>query len=146
MSRIVTQLVRTATFLREKGLNQFAWILTYMIRILFACHVSPGAKLGSGTILAYGGLGIVIHGGVIIGERCTIGTNVTIGGNFGKCGVPAIGDDCYIATGAKVFGNITIGNRVLIGANAVVTRSVPDDVIIGGICCDIISNASNKLL
>jgi serine O-acetyltransferase len=46
---------------------------------------------------------------------------------------PVIGDDVIIGSGAEVLGGIIIGNNVTIGANAVVTQSVPDNVVVGGI-------------
>ena len=55
-------------------------------------------------------------------------------------GVPVIGDDVYIGPGAKIFGDIAIGNNVSIGANAVVNKSFPDDVIIAGIPAKIIKS------
>jgi serine O-acetyltransferase len=48
-------------------------------------------------------------------------------------GLPTIGDDCYIFDGAKVFGAVTVGDRVVVGTNSVVSRDVPSDVIVLGI-------------
>lgn len=56
-----------------------------------------------------------------------------MGGGYGKEGYPVIGDNCYIGTGAKIFGNITIGDNVKIGANAVVNKSFGSNVTIAGI-------------
>ncbi|MCY1462204.1 Serine acetyltransferase [compost metagenome] len=52
--------------------------------------------------------------------------------------MPIIGDDCYIASGAKILGPITIGNNVVIGANAVVLKDIPDGCIVVGIPARII--------
>lgn len=67
-----------------------------------------------------------------IGRNCSLSQSVTIGhGGSGKyCGVPVIGDDVYIAPGARIFGAIRIGNNVMIGANAVVCKDVPDDAVV----------------
>jgi carbonic anhydrase/acetyltransferase-like protein (isoleucine patch superfamily) len=59
------------------------------------------------------------------GERTWIFQNVTIGGSPGKNGLPTIGNDCRIFTGAVIVGPIEIGEGVTIGANAVVASSVP---------------------
>lgn len=72
--------------------------------------------------------GIYIHNNATLGENCTILQQVTIGANehkieYGKA--PQIGNRVYIGAGAKVIGNIVIGDDVRIGANAVVTKSVP---------------------
>ena len=55
------------------------------------------------------------------------------GGNSRYPGVPKIGNDVYIAKGAIVIGGISIGNNVTIGANAVVTKPVPDNAIVAGV-------------
>ena len=54
-------------------------------------------------------------------------------------GVPTIGSRVYIGPGAKIIGNIQIGNNVAIGANAVVTKDVPDNAVVAGIPARIIS-------
>ena len=70
--------------------------------------------------------GIVIGADVGIGPRAWIFQNVTIGGAPGKYGMPKIGADVRIYAGAVLVGPVTIGDHVLIGANAVVTNDVPD--------------------
>lgn len=82
----------------------------------------------SWPILWHGLKGIVIAGGAQIGKNCFISHQVTIGRSRG--GVPIIGDDVYIGPGAKIFGNIKIGNHVRIGANCVVFEDVPDNATI----------------
>ena len=60
-------------------------------------------------------------------------------GRGGKQFVPIIGDRVYIGPGAKLFGKIRIGNDVAIGANAVVTKDVPDNAVVVGVPAKIIS-------
>lgn len=67
-----------------------------------------------------------------IGENCWINQQVTIGYN-GQGDPPVIGDNVTITCGAKVLGNIRIGNNVIVGANAVVIRDVPDHCVVGGV-------------
>lgn len=61
-----------------------------------------------------------------------IAQNVTIGRNFGDRKVPVIGDDVYVGTGSVVFGEIRVGNNVIIGANSVVNKDVPDNCTVVG--------------
>ncbi len=72
--------------------------------------------------------GIVIAGGATIGKNCHISHQVTIGRSLN--GVPTIGDDVYIGPGAKLFGDIKIGNNVRIGANCPVFFDVPDNATV----------------
>ena len=82
-----------------------------------------------------------MHPRAKIGKNCNISQGVTIGqSNRGKrAGVPVIGDSVFIGPGAKIFGAITIGNNVAIGANAVVTSDVPDNAVVAGIPARILS-------
>ena len=82
------------------------------------------------------GLTIYHHGGIIINEDVKVGKNATLHGencigNDGSSGnkVPVIGDHLDLGIGAKVIGDVTLGNRVSVGANAVVTNSFEKDNI-----------------
>ena len=74
---------------------------------------------------------IVIGGQVRMGERTRIYQDVTLGQN--RNAYPLIGDDVIIYPGAKVIGNITIGNKAVIGANAVVIKDVLENEIVAGV-------------
>ena len=106
--------------------------------LLFNCHVPISAKIGKGTALGYGGIGVVIHDRAVIGENCVIGTNVTIGGTSKIYGVPKIGNYVQLSTGSKILGDITIGDHVVVGANAVVIRDVPSNCVVAGVPAKII--------
>ena len=84
---------------------------------------------------------IVIVGESVIGKNLTIMQGVTIGRGFSKknYGCPSIGDNVIVFTGAKVFGNITIGNNVIIGANSVVLTDIPSNSVVAGNPAKIIS-------
>lgn len=92
-------------------------------------------NFGSGVCFCHYGT-LVVNKDARIGKNCRIHVGVNIGGFNG--GVPVIGDNVYIGPGAKIFGGITIGNNVSIGANAVVNKSFPDNVVIAGIPAKII--------
>lgn len=78
--------------------------------------------------------GIVIHPQTVIGRRVTVMHQVTIGSkDAGETIAPVIGDDVYIGTGARVRGDVRIGQGATIGANAVVTRDIPPGVTVVGV-------------
>lgn len=91
-----------------------------------------GMKLGfSIPVGAFAeGLSIAHYGCLVVGSRARIGKNcrihetVTIGATNGTSDAPQIGDNCFIGTGAKILGGITIANDVAIAANAVVIRDI----------------------
>lgn len=78
---------------------------------------------------------LVVNKAAKIGKNCRIHVGVNIGN---QNGTPMIGDNVYIGPGVKMFGPITIGNNVTIGANAVVNKSFPDNVVIAGVPAKII--------
>lgn len=116
-------------------LPKFIWRLQY---ILFNSSVPASCIINSGTKFGYGGIAVVIHSRAVIGKNCLIGTCVTIGGKSGWYEVPIIGDNVDICNGARILGPVRIGNNVIIGANAVVTKDVPDNCVVAGIPAKII--------
>lgn len=81
---------------------------------------------------------IIVNGNAQIGKNLTVYPGVEIGHKKPEEGCPVIGDNCFIGAGTKIFGDIYIGNNVTIAANSVVTKDVPDNVIIGGVPAKII--------
>ncbi len=104
-----------------------------LIFLIFNSHIPSSCTIGKETKFAYGGIATVIHGKTVIGDNCIIGSGVTIGGNKHGVRVPVIENRCYIATGAKIFGEITIGEGSFIGANSVVTKDIPPKSLVAGI-------------
>jgi serine O-acetyltransferase len=105
-------------------------VLNGLIQVLWGIEIQQSAQIGSGLYIGHFG-GITISGEAVIGKLANISQNVTIGvsGQGKKRGVPIIGDNVYIAPGARLFGKISIGNNVKIGANAVIHKNIPDDVL-----------------
>lgn len=91
-------------------------------------HRGFGAKFAEAPSLPHGLNGIIVSHNAVIGKRCKIFHQVTIG--EGRGGAPVIGDDVLIGVGAKIIGNIMIGNRVKIGAGCVVMQDIPDDAVV----------------
>jgi serine O-acetyltransferase len=103
------------------------------------------ARIGRGLYIGHFGQ-IIVSSKAVIGEFCNISQGVTIGqaGRGGEQHAPVIGDRVYIAPGAKLFGRITIGNDVAIGANAVVTKDLPDNAVAVGIPAKVINYDSSQ--
>ena len=124
---------RVSRWLYKHYLTPFAMIIKGSIRIVVGCVIPYQAEIGRGTRFAYQGLGVVVHKKAIIGENCFIRQNVTIGGGGGPEGLPVIGDDVDIGTGAVILGGVHVGNNVRIGANAVVNKDIPDNCTAVGV-------------
>lgn len=119
--------------------NILCFVLSIFFRIVIKCtinvtnHYPLDATIGGGITLPHN-IGIIVSGDAVIGNNCTIFHHVTIGANVSKeeGGAPKIGEDVFIGAGAKLIGNITVGDRVRIGANAVVTKDIPADCTVVG--------------
>lgn len=100
------------------------------IRSKWGIEVPRRTEIGEGFYIGHYG-GITISPAARIGRNMNISQQVTIGvaGQGESRGCPTIGDNVYLAPGAKLFGKITIGNNVKIGANAVVHKDIPDNSI-----------------
>ncbi len=112
-------------------LKPFYYLQYYLIRTHWGIEIPAATHIGKGFYIGHFG-GIIISSSAKIGENVNISQQVTIGvaGEGDKRGCPTIGSNVYIAPGAKIFGKITIGNNVKIGANAVVYKDVPDNVTV----------------
>ena len=127
---------RIANALFRIRLYLVARIVNHLARFLTAIDIHPGARIGRNLFID--------HGFVVIGETAEIGDDVTIyqcvtlGGTDPANGVPGkrhptLADGVIIGSGAQVLGPITVGRRARIGANAVVTRDVPEGATMVGI-------------
>ncbi|MBO5239348.1 MAG: serine O-acetyltransferase [Lachnospiraceae bacterium] len=106
----------------------------------------PANVFGAGLRINHICGGIIINPNCKIGDWCDIHQGVNIGQSIdGKC--PEIGSNVYIGPGAKIFGNICIADDVMIGANAVVTKSIYEKgAVVGGVPAKLISvNEKNPL-
>lgn len=129
LHRVANALFRSRLYFAARVVNHFA-------RFLTAIDIHPGATIGRNLFID--------HGFVVIGETAQIGDDVTIyqcvtlGGTDPANGVPGkrhptLSDGVIIGSGAQVLGPITVGRRARVGANAVVTRDVPEGATMVGI-------------
>jgi serine O-acetyltransferase len=94
------------------------------VKMATAIEIGREVRIGAGFHLVHSG-NIKIHRNVVIGDRCGILHDVTIGPAPDVEGVPKIGDDVLIGAGAKVMGPITLGDFARVAANSVVLADVP---------------------
>jgi serine O-acetyltransferase len=106
-------------------------VLDFLIHVMWGIELHRRAQIGPGLYIGHSG-GIIVSPLAIIGSNCNLSQSVTIGvsGEGEKFGAPVIGNNVYIAPGARLFGKITIGDNVKIGANAVVHQSIPDNAVV----------------
>ena len=119
--------------LNKYNLSLFSKILEFFIFLIYNSRVPSTVKIGKNTKFSYWGIGCVIHKNTVIGDNCTIGQGITIGGRGKRSGVPKIGNNVFIGAGARVLGPIKIGDNVIVGPNAVIIKDVPSNSIVVGI-------------
>ena len=109
-------------------------IISQLARWLTGVEIHPGAKIGHGFFIDHG-MGVVVGETAEIGDFVTLFQGVTLGGTGKERGKrhPTIGSHVVVGTGAKILGNIKIGDFVKIGANSVVLRSVPSNSTVIGV-------------
>lgn len=129
---------RLASWLWRHHIPLLPRIIKLIIFILYNSSIPYECSIGAGSFFGYGGIGVVLHRRSQIGRNVVISPGVTVGGRSGAERVPRIGNHVYIATGAKILGDIELGDYVIIGANAVVLNSVPSGSVVAGIPAKII--------
>ena len=132
---------RIANFFSVAKFDLIARIISQFSRFLTGIEIHPGAKIGKNLFIDHGM-------GVVIGETSEIGDNVTIYHMATLGGIapsiysndqrnikrhPIIKDEVVIGSGAQVLGPVTVGRCAKIGANAVITKDVPEKAVMVGI-------------
>lgn len=105
------------------GLAPLAMLFNKLNAVCNRCIIGRGATFGPGFVLIHS-LGVVINSSVRGGRDIKVEHLVTIGAERNVS--PVLGSDVFLGAGCKIVGGVTIGNRVKIGANAVVVNDVPD--------------------
>jgi serine O-acetyltransferase len=116
---------RICHFLANLGIPILPRFIANLSRILTGIEIHPKAKIGKDLFIDHG-TGVVIGETTIIGDNVTIYQGVTLGGTsyHPVKRHPTIGNNVIIGAGAKVLGNIKIGDRAKIGAGAIVVKDV----------------------
>ena len=128
-----------ARFAIKNKILRAPWTIVYMIlnkltEILCGICIGSAATIGRRLTIEHHGC-IVIHGASVIGDDCLIRHGVTLGntGYEDPLGAPRIGARVQIGAGAKILGRVSVGDDVIIGANAVVVHDVPPGAAVGGV-------------
>jgi len=117
---------RLAHWLHQRGVPFWPRLIAHLGRCLTGIDIHPAAQIGKGVFIDHG-VGVVIGETAIVGDYTLIYQGVTLGGTGKETGKrhPTVGSRVVIGAGAKVLGNIHIGDYARIGAGSVVLRDVP---------------------
>ena len=111
-----------------------ARLISQIARFFTLIEIHPGAQLGHGILIDHG-CGVVIGETTVVGDDCVLYQGVTLGGTGKECGKrhPTLGNNVTVGAGAKVLGNIHLGDNVKVGGNSVVVKDVPDNCTVVGV-------------
>ena len=142
--------MRLCRFLHSRRWSRLGpyWACRWMLRhyrYKYGIQIDFMTRIGPGLYICHVG-GIVVNRRCIIGRNCNLSHEVTLGarsrGDLAGC--PEIGDEVYLAPGAKVIGSIRVGNGAAVGANCVVVKDVPDGAVVVGIPGRVISDKGSE--
>ena len=125
---------RLAHRMYKAGVPLIPRVISQISRFFTGIEIHPGATIGRRFFIDHG-MGVVIGETTEIGDDCLLYQGVTLGGTGNEKGKrhPTLGDGVVVGTGAKVLGNIRIGDQSKIGAGSVVVHTVPDHSTVVGI-------------
>jgi len=128
--------LRLSQWLRTKRIPFLYLYFHHKLITKYGCYIGTKVEIGLGVKFPHPN-GIIIGETTKIGQNCIIYQQVTFGGrNIGDAQLnnyPTIGNNVIIFAGAKLIGDIIIGDNVIIGANSVVNKSFPSNCVIGGV-------------
>ena len=143
---------RIANFFQLAKFHLVVRIISQLSRFFTGIEIHPGAKIGKNLFIDHGM-------GVVIGETSEIGNNVTIYHMATLGGIapsinsneqrqvkrhPTLGDCVVVGSGAQILGPVIIGANAKIGANAVVTKDVPENAVMVGIPAKNVGTATEE--
>lgn len=137
---------RVAHRLWKMRLRLLGRLVSQFARWVTGVEIHPGALIGNGFFIDHG-MGVVIGETTEIGDYVTLFQGVTLGGTGKEKGKrhPTLGNHVVVGSGAKVLGDIRIGDSVKIGANSVVLRSVPSNSTVTGIPGRIVKSIGERV-
>jgi serine O-acetyltransferase len=135
------QSYRVAHWLWQQGRKSLALFFQNCISTEFGVDIHPAAVIGRGILMDHA-TGIVIGETAVVGDNVSIMQSVTLGGTGKEDGDrhPKVGNGVLISSGAKILGNIKVGDGAKIGAGSVVLQDVPDHTTVAGVPAKIIGH------
>jgi len=139
------QTYRIAHWLWNQGRQSLALYLQNRISMEYAVDIHPAARIGQGILMDHA-TGIVIGETAVVGDNVSILQGVTLGGTGKVTGDrhPKVGDFVLLSAGAKVLGNIRIGDCAKVGAGSVVLKDVPANCTVAGVPAEIVGRCCNQ--
>lgn len=135
----VESYIKVIVYCKSNKYRRLGVIFSRRLQRKYGVYLSYHSTFDSSLTLRHP-VGIVIGNGVSIGKNVTIFQNVTLGRGDSKIEkYPSIGNGTVIYAGAVIIGDVQIGDNCIIGANSVVTKSMPNNVVIAGVPAKIIS-------
>ncbi|MBI2556208.1 MAG: serine O-acetyltransferase [Planctomycetes bacterium] len=125
---------RISHYLRKRGWNLLARLISHANRFLTGIEIHPAAEIGRGVFIDHG-TGVVIGETAVIGDGCLIYKGVVLGGTTTEKTKrhPTLGKKIIVGSNACILGNITIGDYVRIGSGSVVVKDVPPHATVVGV-------------
>lgn len=129
---------RLSVALHRRGHVYLARLVQVIAQTLTGAELDPKADVGPGLVLIHTG-GVLLGQGVKAGRDLTLFAGVTVGSNFGESrsnprqGFPVLGDEVRVFTNASIIGPVRVGDRVSVGAHALVLKDVPDGAVAKGV-------------
>jgi serine O-acetyltransferase len=118
---------RLARMVRPLRLAPLPFVLRQLNKWLNLCEIHPDVEFGPGLQIFHGH-GILVCAGVKVGRNAWLFPNVSIGSSWGK--VPVLGDNAILFEGARVFGDVRVGNNCVLSNNVIVLKDVPDNSVV----------------
>ncbi|MGB2105803.1 MAG: serine O-acetyltransferase [Porticoccaceae bacterium] len=139
---LALQAYRVTHALWHQGSQSLALMLQHSISTHFAVDIHPAAKIGSGILIDHA-TGLVIGETAVVEDNVSIMQSVTLGGTGKESGDrhPKIRKGVLLGPGAKILGNIDIGEGSMVAASSVVLKSVPCHSIVAGVPAEVVGKA-----
>ncbi|MBE7557785.1 serine O-acetyltransferase [bacterium] len=136
---------RLAHFLHKLKVPLLPRLISQFSRFITGIEIHPGAQIGRRFFIDHG-MGVVIGETTVIGDDCTLFQGVTLGGTGKESGKrhPNLGNNVLVGAGAKILGNITIGDNCKIGAQSLVLHDVPPNCTVVGVPGQVVRREGQK--